>query len=146
MATSTIKQAYGTIASILTTELNAMANNALVLSAATSLTETNYLECDVEAYFTFGVAPTSGTGFSVWFLRTADGTNYEDGGVSVTPSRAPDLVIPARAVATAQRVIVQGYVPPGNFKVLIKNDATGQALSASGHTLKLIPRTFTVVS
>lgn len=146
MATSTVKQAYGTIASVLTTELNSMANNALVLSSATSLTETGYLECDVEVVCTFGVAPTAGTGFSVWFLRIIDGTNYEDGGTSVTPSRAPDLVIPARAVATAQRIIVCGYVPPGNFQVLVKNDGTGQALSASGHTLKLIPRTYTIIS
>ena len=122
-----------------------MANNALVLSSATSLTETGYLECDVEIVCTFGVAPTSGTGFSIWFLRNIDGTNYEDGGTSVMPSRAPDLVIPVRAVTTAQRVIVCGYVPPGKFKILIKNDSTGQAIASSGNTLKLIPRTYTKV-
>ena len=142
---STIKQAYGTISGILTTELNSMANNALVLSSETSLTNTDYLECDMEMVFTFGVAPTAYTGFAIWFLRKADGTNYEDGGTSVTPSRNPDLVIPVRAVTTAQRICVLGYLPPGNFKILIKNDGTGQALAASSNTLKLIPRTYTVI-
>ena len=142
---ATVKQTYGTIASVLTTELNSMANNALVLSAATSLSETGYLECDVEIVATFGVAPTAGTGFSIWFLRIIDGTNYEDGGTSVTPPRAPDLVIPVRAVTTVQRVIVCAYTPPGDFKILIKNDGTGQAIASSGNTLKLIPRTYTIV-
>jgi hypothetical protein len=142
---ATVKQTNGTIASVLTTELNSMANNALVLSSAVSLSETGYLECDVEVYCTFGVAPTSNTGFSIWFLKVIDGTNYEDGGTSVTPGRAPDIVIPVRAVTTAQRIINFGFLPPGNFKVLIKNDATGQALASSGNTLKIIPRTYTVV-
>lgn len=142
---STVKQSYGTIGSILTTELNSMANNALVLSSDVSLSETGYLECDLELVVTFGSSPTASTGFSVWFLRVIDGTNYEDGGTSVTPSRAPDLVIPVRAVTTAQRIIVTGYLPPNTFKVLIKNDGTGQAIASSGNTLKIIPRTYTIV-
>jgi hypothetical protein len=142
---ATVKQTYGTIATLLTTELNAMANNALVLSSETSLSEIDYLECDVQISCTFGTAPTASSGFSVWFLRKPDGSTYEDGGTSVTPSRAPDLVIPVRAVNTAQVIVVQAYSPPGNFKVLIKNDGTGQALSASGHTLKLLPRTYVIV-
>lgn len=139
-----VKQIYGTIASILTTELNSMANNASVLSGVTSLSEVGYLECDIEIVCTFGIAPTSGSGFSVWFIRAIDGTNYEDGDASIVPSRAPDLVIPVRSVNTIQRIIICGYVPPGNFQVLIRNDRTGQAITSSGNTLKLIPRTYVI--
>lgn len=139
-----VKQVYGTIFPILSTELNSMANNVSVLSNVTSLTEVGYLECDIEIVCTFGTAPTSGSGFSVWFIRAIDGINYEDGDASTVPSRAPDLVIPVRSVNTIQRIVVCGYVPPGNFKVLIRNDRTGQAIASSGNTLKLIPRTYVI--
>lgn len=139
---TTTTQLRGTTQNALTTELNSLANNALAISAAViTVTSGGYLSVEVEGVFTFGVAPTANTGLSVWFLREIDGTNYEDGSASITPARAPDLVIPVRAVTTAQRVSIPLSLPPGNFFALLKNDGTGQALAASGNTLKIRPTT-----
>jgi len=78
---------------------------------------------------------------SLWFIKTNDGTNYEDGGAGVEPARAPDCIIPLRAVSTAQRVIVTVFAPTGLFKPLLKNDGTGQTFNATGNTLKIRPFT-----
>ena len=150
MAT-TQKYLLGSQGSIFSTDLNSLANNALVLSASAYNNTVGggsgegYVYCDLELVVTFGTNPTAGTAISFWFLTTSDGTNYEDGGTSVTPARAPDLVIPVRAVTTAQRIIRRCLLPWGNFKVLIKNDGTGQAFSSSGNTVKLRPVTLQAV-
>jgi len=92
-----------------------------------------------ELLVTFGTNPTANTSFCVWLLREVDGTNYEDGGTSVTPTRPPDMILTVRAVTTAQRIIAVCDLPPGAPKALIRNDGTGQAIAASGNTLKLRP-------
>lgn len=134
--------------SILSTELNSLTNTSLAISSAITITDSLYILADLTFVFTFGTAPTANTGFSVWFLRETDGSNYEDGdgtfggSSNTTPSRIPDVVVPVRAVNTAQRVIRQVVLPPGTFKVLVKNDGTGQTLAASGNTVKLKPYTY----
>jgi hypothetical protein len=136
----------GSQTSVLTTELNSLANNALNISAAFDNTYgaagNGYVLADVELVVQFGTNPTAGTGIAVWFLQSQDGTNYEDGDASTTPARRPDLVIPVRAVTTAQRIIRRVNLPPGKLKVLAKNDGTGQAFAASANTLKIRPYTY----
>lgn len=127
--------------SILTTGLNSLANNALAISGAITITDTGHMLADVCLVVTFGTNPTADTGVSIWFLRETDGTNYEDGGTSLTPARRPDLVIPVLPSTSAQRIIRRCVLPPGLFKVLLKNDGTGQSFAASGNTLKLKPFT-----
>jgi hypothetical protein len=146
MADFITKQVAGTIFSAMTTGLNSLANNGLVLSSATTLTETDYLYAEVELVVTYGSAPTANTAISIWFLRVPDGTNYEDGDASTTPVRAADVVLPLRAVTTAQRIVAVGNIPYGNFKILLKNDGTGQTMAASGNTLKIKPITIKAFS
>lgn len=145
LASTTAKYLRGTNTSIFTTELNSMANNALVISSAITFSETLYTMCEVE-FLTgaaFGTAPTANTGMSIWFLRESDGTNYEDGGTSLTPARPPDCVLPLENQnSSAQRLIREAKLPPGAPKILIKNDGSGQALPSSGNTLKIRPFTF----
>lgn len=142
MATVTTWKRGTTVETPLSTGLNSLANNGLALSSAVTLTDAGYLLADVELVVTFGSAPTANTGIAVWFLREVDGSNYGDGDASTTPARAPDLVLPVRAVTTAQRIIVSNVLlPPGTFKALLKNDGTGQAFAASGNTLKILPYT-----
>lgn len=140
---ATVKNTRGTATSVLTTELNSLANNTNVLGSAIALStgEPGYRFCEVELVVTYGSAPTANTACCVWFLREIDGTNYEDGGSSVTPTRPPDVVFSLRAVTTAQRVIAVADLPPGTFKALLRNDGTGQAMASSGNTLKLRPFT-----
>lgn len=143
MATTTT-QIRGTADTALSTELNSLANNALAAKAsALTLTSAGYLLGEVELNLAAPAGTlTANTGISIWFCREVDGTNYENGfDASVTPARAPDVVIPLRAVSTAQRVVVPCIIPPGAFYPLAKNDATGQALGASGNTIKIRPIT-----
>ena len=144
MAT-TRKQLLGSQSTLLSTGLNSLANNSLAISSALDNTQgqagDGYILCDLELVVTYGTAPSANTGVSVWFLQSQDGTNYEDGDASTTPGKAPDIVFPLRAVTTAQRIIRRVLLPEGLSKALLKNDGTGQALAASGNTLKIRPVT-----
>jgi hypothetical protein len=148
---STIKYLQGTIATLMSTELNSLVNTQNAISSAAYDNSSNlFLMGEVEFATTsaFGTAPTANTGLSIWFLRNIDGTNYEDGatGTGITPSRMPDLVIPLENQnTTAQRITRRCIIPPGTFKVLVKNDGTGQTLPATGNTLKILPLTYQVV-
>lgn len=132
----------GSIATLLSTELNSLANNGLALGAAYAAGG-NYVLTEIEALVTYGSAPTANTGLSIWFLRAIDGTNYEQGGDGATvPARAPDMVIPLLASTSAQRITRRCVIPPGTWKPLLYNNGTGQAMAASGNTLKVLPLTF----
>lgn len=145
---TTAKYVLGTPATLLSTELNALADATGVLtSTAYNNTQAGgggdgYTGCDVELFInSLASAPTTaGVSVTVWFLETQDGTNYEDGDASTTPSRLPDVVFPVRLVSTAQRIIRRVLLPAGNFKTLLKNETT-KAFGASGHTLKIRPNT-----
>ena len=141
MAT-TQKWARGTTDTLLSTELNSIANNNnAIKSSAVTLSTESYVLAEVELRVQFGGTPTANTSISVWFLREIDGTNFEDGSGSITPARNPDVVIPVRATSNAQRIIKSCVLPPGSFIPLIRNDGTGQSLAASGNTLKVRPVT-----
>ena len=137
----TVKNARGTIKTALSTELNSMSNNTNVLSSAIAFetADQGMRFVEGELCVTFGTNPTANTAVSVWLLRELDGTNYEDGGTSVTPTRPPDMIFTVRAVTTAQRIVAVCDLPPGVPKALIRNDGTGQAIASSGNTLKLRP-------
>lgn len=141
------KYKLGSVATLMSTELNSLATNtAAVASSAFNNVQgggggDGYTLCDLELVVTFGTNPAASTGISVWFLGQPDGTNYEDGSSSVTPARLPDAVFPVRAVTTAQRIVRRIAIPPGTWKALALNDGTGQALAATGNTLKIRPAT-----
>lgn len=142
MAAVVEKLLLGSITSLITTGFNSLANNALAISSAYDNTigaggGDGYTLCDLELVVTFGTNPTANTGVSIWFLASQDGTNYEDGGTSTTPARAPDCVIPVAVSTSAQRIIVRTLLPWGLLKVLAKNDGTGQAFASSANTLKI---------
>lgn len=143
---STEKYLLGSQTTLLSTELNSLANNGTAIGSAWDNTQgqagDGYTMCCVELLLgTFSVAPTANTGISLWLLGSQDGTNYEDGDGSITPARLPDAVFPLRAVTAAQRIIRRVWLPWGLLKPLIKNDGTGQALNASGNTVKIRPVT-----
>lgn len=144
MAT-TEKFLLGSQTTLLDTGLNTLTNNSLAISSAYNNTQgqtgDGYTLCDLELVVTYGTAPGAGTGVSVWLLTSQDGTNYEDGDASTTPSRPPDVVFPLRAVTTAQRIIRRAFMPWGLCKALLKNDGTGVSMAASGNTLKIRPVT-----
>lgn len=141
------KYKLGTIATLLSTELNSLANNTNAISS-TSYNNAQgggggdgYTEALLELFLNYSVAPTANTGFSIWFLTRPDGTNFEDGGASVTPARTPNVVVPVRAVTGNQRIVRRVMIPPGVFHTLIRNNGTGQTIASSGNTVKLLPFT-----
>ena len=138
---STITLISGTLQTLLSTELNSLANNAVAIGSAITLTSTGYTRAHAELYISgMGGTPTANTAFRLWLLRTVDtGSNYEDGGTSVTPLRLAGCFFPIRAVSGAQRIIQEIWLPPGLFKPLILNDGTSQALASSSNTLRILP-------
>lgn len=140
---TTEKYLLGSQTTLLSTGLNSLANNSLAISSAFDNTQgqagDGYTLCDLELVVTYGTAPTANTAVAVWLLGSQDGTNYEDGDASTTPAKLPSVTFPLRAVTTAQRIIRRVWLPFGKFKALLKNDGTGQSMSASGNTLIIRP-------
>ena len=142
------KYATGTIANLLTTEMNALAANAYTAagSAYNNIVGggagDGFTLCDIEFKGTFAANPAAGGAIIVWLLTAPDGTNYEDTPTaSIGLSRGPDVVLPVTTGQTATRVARRITCPWGLFKAVAQNAGTGQALTASGHTLKIRPVT-----
>lgn len=146
MATVVKQLEQGTAVTLLSTELNSLANNtmcsagsAVTNNVGTSNTD-GYLRAKIELYLaTYTGTPTAGAAYYIWFLRNVDGTNYEDGSSSVTPARTPDLVIPLRSVASGpQRIIREVWMPVGTWKPIAKAVGIGLTAASSGNTLKAL--------
>lgn len=145
MATVLKQIVAGSTVSLLTTELNSLANNSngsagsAVNNVASGTSNADgYVRGAVELYLAaYTGTPTAGTGVSLWFLRSADGgTNYEDGSSSVTPARTADVFVPVRALASGpQRITVPCWLPAGYFKTLPRNEGTGISFASSGNTV-----------
>ena len=124
------------------TALNAMANTALVLGSAVAWVQATggivgFVWGRVQLTFKFQSGPTTNTGFDVWFLKSQDGgSTFEEGSTSVVPARPPDLTFLAHDYGgtgdtNAHTVSKDVLIPCGSWKALLKNDATGQSLTAS---------------
>jgi hypothetical protein len=146
------KYLLGSQATLLSTELNSLANNCTVLGSAydntVGQTSDGYTLCDVQLSITFGSSPTPNTGISLWFLLSEDGTIYEtyDTSQNATPSTSmPIMKLPVvfgvLPNTSAQIITKQVSLPWGKFKPLLKNDGTGVAFPATGTTVKIRPVT-----
>jgi hypothetical protein len=126
--------AYVAIASALTTQLNALANNAnSAASAAIDNSSTLHLFVDLELFVNTTTARAAGAQVLVYMTPALDGTNYDD--VNETTA---DLVavFTLDAVVTARRMTRRDIpVPPGLFKFFVRN-AIGVAFGATGTTLR----------
>jgi hypothetical protein len=156
---TTLKELLGTQATLLSTELNGLANNAQVVSSvlnstgifdntegtgSTSTTgdgyERGYLTLHLAA---LGGNPGANTTIDIWFLKSVDGGGtYEDGSSSITPQRPPDCqfqVDSGRSTAQTQTKLV--FLPACKFYTMALNNALGEALASASNTLKLTPAT-----
>ena len=120
--------------------LNAMTNNALVLGSAITWAQgtsgiLGYIWGRVQLTFKFQTGPTTNTGFSLWFIKSQDaGSTFEDS--TAAPPRPPDVTLLAHAFGgtgdtNAHTVSKDVMIPPGTWKALLKNDGTGQTLTAN---------------
>lgn len=134
------------LTSALTTELNSLANNAGSAASATIDNSTNLdLFIDLLLTVTFGVAPTASTTVDVYMIPSPDNTTFGDYTSGASPFAPKALLVGSfeiRAVTTAQNITLEGIGGPGGgplpafFKLAVINNATGQAMAASGNTLK----------
>ena len=80
-------------------------------------------EAAIEVLHTCSTAATAGGVLMIYLLAAIDGTNYEDGGTSVDPSRVPDMVVVTRNVTTDQRTTRWRVpLPPHKVKILVRSE------------------------
>jgi hypothetical protein len=150
MANPTLEGLLGTAQTVISgANLNALANNALVLGSAFSNVSGDgqcggYPRARAVLHLD-SMAVAAGGYVDGWFLTAADGSTYEQGGASVTPLRAPDFsfcpVVQTAAVDMAQLVKVPIC---GAIKCLLRNNALGAATPANTNGFfKLYPETDT---
>jgi hypothetical protein len=138
MATTKHKAYTAAIASVLTTDLNSLAN-AGISAASSALDNTSNLDLYDDLTFTIatqGGARSAGATVSVLMVQALDGTNYDD--VETTCGQLV-AVFPLDAATTARQVSVRDVpIPPGLFKYFVRNN-TGQAFASSGNILERRP-------
>lgn len=141
----TIKLEAGTIATLCTTEFNALANGSRVIGT-TAFDNAAAANLDFWALFeltvTWAVAPTNGAFCPLYLIPAPDGTNYVNSGTANDP--ASELFIGNFScinVTTTQRMAVyaqMGRFLPTLYKPFIRN-GSGQAFPATGSLLKILP-------
>lgn len=139
-AASTTHKAYETIASVLTTELNSLANNGY--SAASSAQGSDGtggpLFADFEMVTGGSQSATNSVVGELYVLRSADGTNYETSPSSTNPGTDAyaGQFIDASGSTTKRAVLRDIPNPPGLWKALYKN-LSGSTHAASSNTVKV---------
>lgn len=124
---------------VLTTELNALANGAYTAAGAEY---DNSAQLDVWGIAilsgTFAVAPTLNSPLHLYALAALDGTNYQDGSASLRPPDDTYLgTFQLYNNASLQKVLTRPFrLKPVKLKFMGFN-GSGQAMTASGHTITL---------
>lgn len=143
---ATLKWSNGSLATALSTELDSLADAARAISGAIDNTANLHLYMDVELAVAYtSSAPAAGTkAGELYAIPTVDGTNYGEGGTSVTPQKALLIgIFESRngSTSSVERLILPGIpMPPIQFKLLMVN-TSGKTLKSSGNTLKYAPYT-----
>lgn len=132
--------AYSAPTTVLSTELNALANGDYSDASAAFNNSSVRFRYGVFEFVggTFGVAPTDFTSLSLFMVESADGTNYEDGGGAVRPQGAKFRAsVELRAVTTSQRLVSRPFELTPTLVKFVLHNGSGQALPATGSVVKL---------
>lgn len=123
-----------TIASALTTELNALANGS-ASSASSAIDNTSTCDTHIDITVTLNTqsfARSVGATVSVYIIYALDGTNYD----RTSGSTAELLVVlPYDDATTATQSTRTAIIRPGLFKLFAVNN-TGQGLAATGNLVE----------
>lgn len=134
-------EAAGAVSTLLSTELNSLANNAISAASAEFNNEANL---DVLAWFELTVDHTVNPSATppvhdLYMTRALDGTNYESAPVTGGSGQGHLYVGSFRVLANTnvQRIVIGPFLlPPMKLKFYVDNRC-GQAMEASGNTLKI---------
>lgn len=138
MATTHKYATPNSVEQLITTGLDGLANGSRAVSGAVDNATDLYLYGDFECNFASANFPAGGY-VSLYILEAIDGTNYEDGSTSITPTAQALIAnVPFRTANAAQIHTVRGIVlPPAKFKIELINN-TGVALAANTNILNLV--------
>ena len=127
----------GNPVTVMSTELDALAAAAGVLSAAVDADADQDTLMDLLLSVTFASAPTADTVITCYVVRSIGDGTYEDGSsASIAPADGLVGYWRVRNVNTIQRLMIRGVeVPPHDFKLLVVN-GTNQAFPANGSTVQ----------
>lgn len=128
---------YGTIFTILSTELNSIANAANTALSAEIDNSTNaelYIDLDLNTTNSFGGTRVAGSIIAVYRILALDGTTYP------TTDETGATLIAAFAFTGASGAFHPDVssdipIPPGKYKLFARN-LTTQTMPSSGSTLK----------
>jgi hypothetical protein len=121
---------------ILSTELNGLANNGTVLSGVVENSATLDLYGDFALTMQFGVAPSLGFAIELYIVRSVDGVLYDDTS-SGPPLNGFGDIWPCRNTTNQQTIVLATLeLPPTDFKVYVRN-SSGQTMAATGNLLKM---------
>jgi hypothetical protein len=123
------------IVSYLTTDLNALANNGSVVGGTITATKDLYIALELYVH-TQASARSAGGHVLIYLLPTVDGTNFSYGANALEDAGSLLCAFNLDAAVTARYVVRKNLpLPPFDFKLQVTNK-TGQALAATGSTLK----------
>lgn len=127
-----------TLTTVMTTELNALANGASATSSSAYDNTTNLdMFADFELFINnvaAGSLNTTQRTCSLFLLTSVDGTNFDNGVSGLISYVGVGGVSSSHTVRIYIRNVM---IPPTKFKFLLGNNI-GQALGATGNTLKIL--------
>lgn len=145
MATTKHKAYQASVANILTTETNSLANNAnSTASSAFDNSSSLELFADFELILAAqGVARSVGAYVALFACISIDGGSQYAAANEITAKLI--AAFPLDAATTARRVVVTDVpIPPGFLLFFVRN-VTGQVFAASGTSLRWRPHSIEVV-
>lgn len=137
MATTTYEwETLPALTSYLTTELDALANNGLVIGAAIATGKEMWM--NVQLSLGTQVARSAGAYVAIYVVRSVDnGSTYGYGSASLVPgAHTLACCLPLDAAVTARIVNALIFIPAATHVMLVVENKTGQAFANTLNTLK----------
>ena len=94
--------------------------------------------CRIEAQVSHGANPNPNAAVYVWFIKTIDGTNFDDAPTGSFITGPPQATIPITQGKLGTRQSVDAACPFGLFRIVVQNAGSGQTWAASGNTVTLL--------